>query len=170
MRANGQIQVKTENVFIFSHSELGYTAKLGDFSSSTVDFAGADPSNPKLSLGGYTPLWVAPEYSGPATFEALRAMDVFSFGMLAWTVVHNGRSVLAALVSNVPPARVNACLKEHKESPDFIPLVKRAVQLPGYCEDILLDDFTAVLESTLAAPQSRDLDQALRTLRKYVVC
>lgn len=95
-------------------------------------------------------------------------MDVFSFGMLNWTVVQNGKIVLAALASKVPRSGVHAFLKEHKESPNFIALVKRAVQLPGYCEDIMLDDFATVLENTLGAPQSRDLERALGCVRKYV--
>ncbi|KAI8710452.1 Ankyrin [Fusarium sp. LHS14.1] len=95
-------------------------------------------------------------------------MDVFSFGMLAWTVVQNGKCVLAALASqmDVPPHGVDDFLKKQKQSSNFIDLVKQAVQLPGYCGDILLEDFTAVLESTLRTPQSRDLDQALNSLRK----
>lgn len=95
-------------------------------------------------------------------------MDVFSFGMLNWTVVQNGKIVLAALASTVPRSGVDAFLKEQKESPNFIALVKRAVQLPGYCGDIMLDDFAAVLENTLGAPQSRDLERALGCVRKYV--
>jgi hypothetical protein len=120
----------------------------------------------KLYLGGYTPLWVAPEYSGPATFGALRAMDVFSFGMLVWTVVQNGKSVLGALALSVPPPEIDAFLKSQKASPDFVSLAK--VQLPGYCEDILIEDFGAILENTLGSPQSRDLDCALETVRRYV--
>jgi len=91
-------QIKMENGFVFSHSERGYIAKLGDFSSSAMSFSLGD-FNQKLCLGGYRPLWVAPEYSGPATFGELRAMDTFSFGMLVGTVVQNGKSVLTALAS-----------------------------------------------------------------------
>jgi hypothetical protein len=124
--------------------------------------------NQKLCLGGYTPLWIAPEYSGPATFGELRAMDTFSFGMLVGTVVQNGKSVLTALSSSVSPDEVDAFLKTQKSSPGLIELLKRAAQLPGYCEDILLEDFSTILEYTLGSPQSRELENALETLRRYV--
>jgi hypothetical protein len=143
-----------------------YTAKLGDFGSSTMNYSAGDPSNPKLALGGFTQLWVAPEYSGPAPFEALRAMDVFSFGLLTWTVVQNGQPILAALLSQVSAAKIAATLKEYKESPGFISMIKHAVTLPGYCGDVVMEDLTAVLESTLGTPLCRDLDLALGSLRK----
>lgn len=119
-----------------------------------------------LSLGGYTPLWVAPEYSGRASFNALQSMDVFSFGLLVWAVVLNGTVILSELVANYDATEALLLLQHYKEPENLLKLARGSVQMQGYCGDIDMKAFMEILENTLGAPLSRKLEPTLTILKK----
>ncbi|KAM5359059.1 hypothetical protein ACJZ2D_014780 [Fusarium nematophilum] len=74
--------IKPDNIFVFRDATRGPTAKLGDFSISII--GAAMKSNPReaLKMGGFTPLWVAPEHPEISTFaRPMLLKDVISTAM-----------------------------------------------------------------------------------------
>jgi serine/threonine protein kinase len=79
--------VKPENVLMFAHNDRKYIAKVADFGFSVVEATARDT----MYIGGTHP-WRAPEASGPIAKSQLKATDVYSFGLLVWSVAIDGRN------------------------------------------------------------------------------
>jgi hypothetical protein len=147
---------------VFRHEERGYIAKLGDFSSSSISLPTDEDPDPTLDLLGYTPLWIAPEYNGPAPFSNLVQSDVFAFGLLIWTIVCNGDRFFASIkLDNEEELKQ---LKDLKAAPK---LLKIAIMMSSrhYKEDDLMM-IAELYVSTLRGPTERDFGRALRVLRR----
>jgi serine/threonine protein kinase len=88
--------LKPQNILIFppgnliSHNEhrslttLGWSAKICDFGSAT-DISGEFGESSSKYQGG-TPDWAPPEYHGEAIVVDLRKCDIFSYGLLVWSM------------------------------------------------------------------------------------
>ena len=79
--------VKAENVLICAHAKRKYVAKLADFGFSVINIGEASTS----FIGG-TYAWKAPEGSDEIAMDKLHLTDVYSFGLLTWTVAVGGQS------------------------------------------------------------------------------
>lgn len=156
------MKVKSENVFIFAHPQRGYVAKLGDFSSSSTIFSGNGEQDPVLDLLGYTPIWVAPEYKGPARFSELVQIDVFAFGLLVWTIVCNGfRFFMDLDLSN------EERLKELNDLKRSQKLLEIAISLcMNRCGDVDIEKTARIFVHTLREPSTRKLSSALDILKR----
>ncbi|RPB11193.1 ankyrin [Morchella conica CCBAS932] len=85
--------IKPDNILIFEADEkdtsvskaFGLRAKLADFGFS-VGFSG-DNGTEKFSLKGRTWPWNDPEWNKPRTWTQLKKSDVFSYGLLVWTLL-----------------------------------------------------------------------------------
>jgi serine/threonine protein kinase len=90
--------LKMENVLVFTNaadtdeSDDRYTAKIGDFGASIVE---VDTSS-RIS---YSIPWNAPEYLEYLDGAGLKKTDVYSFGLLVWTVFIDGKNPFKELNS-----------------------------------------------------------------------
>lgn len=78
--------LKPSNVLLFRREDGLFEAKLADFGLS-VGFGGLTQRDHKVRLGG-TPGWQAPEVERGELLglEELQRADIFSFGLLTWSV------------------------------------------------------------------------------------
>jgi hypothetical protein len=150
---------------VFPHAERGYIAKLGDFSSSTLNVSGQDDLDPVLDLLGYTPLWVAPEYSGPAPFSELLLMDVFAFGLLVWTVVCNGFRFFMDF--NLDSEENLQQLKDLKKDSSKLLEITCMVSLK-LCGDVDIGPVVEIFANTVREPAKRNLGTTLDILKRSV--
>jgi hypothetical protein len=152
---------------VFPHAERGYIAKLGDFSSSTMSFPTEEDLDPVLDLLGYTPVWVAPEYSGPAPFSELLLMDVFAFGLLVWTVVCNGFRFFMDL--DLDGEENLQQLKDLKL--DSLKLLEITCMVSlKCCGDVDIEPAVEIFANTVREPAKRNLGTALDILKRCVLC
>lgn len=79
--------VKSQNILIFSHPQRAYVAKVANFGFSVVEAM----ANSEVTIGGTQP-WKAPESRAPISAYALKLTDIFSFGLLLWTIAINGKN------------------------------------------------------------------------------
>jgi serine/threonine protein kinase len=75
--------IKPENVLIFKHPELTFTAKIADFGSSVL--RSDVKSQMQLTFG--TGFWQAPEVRKPLNGAQLMQADVFSLGLVLWRLL-----------------------------------------------------------------------------------
>ena len=87
--------VKPENVLICSHEKTTYIAKLADFGFAIIEAA----ESTEISIGG-TRTWRAPETSSIVSKAALRKTDVYSFGLLAWSLAIDGGDPFSLMVTD----------------------------------------------------------------------
>ncbi|KAF3360013.1 hypothetical protein VDGD_00675 [Verticillium dahliae] len=86
--------LKLENALVFDHPDGGVVAKLADFGSAV-----------QLLEGGYqyrggTPPWTAPEWRKSIEPWEQHAADIYSFGLLIWTLCLEGRNPFSGLSAN----------------------------------------------------------------------
>lgn len=85
--------IKPENILVFAHKSRRFIAKLADFGFSVL--------RPGQSLGisiGGTRTWRAPETDKPIPTQLLPLTDIFSFGLLVWSVAVNGMDPFAIIL------------------------------------------------------------------------
>jgi serine/threonine protein kinase len=88
--------VKMQNVLVFKKEDGSFVAKVSDFGASMV--ALQDDPEARVQCPYGTPLLNAPEVRNPSVtrrhFDIRAALrtDMFSFGLLLWEVIKNGRS------------------------------------------------------------------------------
>lgn len=119
-----------------------------------------------LTLRGYTPLWAAPELQNTVKPRMLFSSDIFSFGLLVWTVMINGKSIFADLAAQAPDylQQINA-LKAG------CGLIERAEKqfLSSNGGDADGKDILGVLYQTLQPlPANRSLTNAVAMLKRSV--
>lgn len=88
--------VKLDNILIFDGNvrdggmAFGFRAKLADFGFSVIGCRCCDQSTGEGAswrLRGRTWPWNDPEWNLPRTLSQLQKTDVFSYGLLAWTIL-----------------------------------------------------------------------------------
>lgn len=85
--------IKPANILIFKHPRRKMVAKLSDFGFSLL---GIDEGLPTQKLEGYSHHWAAPEAEDEIPWESLSFTDVYSFGLVVWQTILNGRFPLAS--------------------------------------------------------------------------
>ncbi|KAI2465957.1 ankyrin [Annulohypoxylon bovei var. microspora] len=86
--------VKPENIIICSHEEKILVPKLADFG-----FAIVESTEAAEVMIGSTRTWRAPEVSSPIPIAKLKLTDVYSFGLVAWSLAIDGKDPFSLLVS-----------------------------------------------------------------------
>jgi serine/threonine protein kinase len=78
---------KPQNVLIFEdqHDTTSIIAKLGDFGCAVFS------STNKAKFIGYSEPWTAPEARSSSGFDELIKAEIYSFGMLVWSIALNGQ-------------------------------------------------------------------------------
>ncbi|KAL9091145.1 MAG: hypothetical protein Q9159_001562 [Coniocarpon cinnabarinum] len=86
--------VKPDNVLVFPDKDHGFVARLGDYGYSQV----LATAPQMIQLGG-TKQWEAPEISsGPISKHAAKQTDVYSCGLLVWSVSAHGSDIFDLLL------------------------------------------------------------------------
>jgi serine/threonine protein kinase len=85
--------VKPENVLICSHPKETFIAKLADFGYAIIEAVEAS----EISIGG-TRTWRAPESSAPVPQGSLRKTNIYSFGLLTWSMAIDGRNPFSLMI------------------------------------------------------------------------
>jgi len=78
--------VKPDNIIMCSHKEKIIVPKLADFGFAIIEAT----ESPKVMIGG-TRTWRAPESFSPISTPKLILTDVYSFGLVAWSVAIDGK-------------------------------------------------------------------------------
>ncbi|KAI1413517.1 ankyrin [Hypoxylon sp. FL1857] len=87
--------VKPENIIICSHKEKIMVPKLADFGFAFMEAT----ETSEIMIGG-TPTWRAPESASPIPVAKLKLTDVYSFGLVAWSLAIDGKDPFTLLVSD----------------------------------------------------------------------
>lgn len=105
---------KPQNVLIFQgqNYQTPFIAKLSDFGFSILDVK--VNSNNAVNITGWTEGWQAPEINyyrdagKPITTKAYRKADIYSFGLVVWSVFcYSGRPPLVTMNSNAPTSAIS---------------------------------------------------------------
>lgn len=86
--------LKPENIIMFSDAHTKLIPKLGDFGFAVIEAAEA----PEITLGG-TRMWRAPESYVRLPTSKLRFTDIYSFGLVVWSIALDGTRPSHVLVS-----------------------------------------------------------------------
>ena len=163
--------LKMENILVFTNQDVDlgsvgrYTAKLGDFGASLVELDGK-------RLPSFTRPWQAPECFGKLDYLGLKQFDTYSFGLLYWAVMLDGKDPFTSVktvADCLSPEDREASLERLKKAEGGTKLLELAAQS-------LEEAFShkkpplAVITSTLQLdPGQRDLPSAVAALAEYLV-
>ncbi|KAJ6558990.1 kinase-like domain-containing protein [Mycena sp. CBHHK59/15] len=117
--------LKHQNVLIFRNkvkdADVMYTAKVADFGGSAMDI---QDDKERFLLSG-TPPFNAPEAHYGLGGEGLKRTDVYSLGLLVWSVVLDGNNPfhIPALVSLTPER-----IEDLKKFDELLPIVRESVR------------------------------------------
>ncbi len=87
--------VKPENIIICSHKEKTLVPKLADFGFAVIE----STESSEVMIGG-TRTWRAPESFSPIPVSKLKLTDVYSFGLVAWSIAIDGTDPFNLVLSN----------------------------------------------------------------------
>lgn len=105
---------KPQNVLIFQgqNDQTPFVAKLSDFGFSILDVK--ENSNNAVNITGWTEGWQAPEIDyyrdagKPITTEAYRKADIYSFGLVVWSVFcFSGRPPFVIMNLDAPTSAIS---------------------------------------------------------------
>ena len=87
---------KPENVLIYQHDSdpMAIKAVISDFGLAL------DTTTCKQGFRGYSDPWTAPEARSAKGFDALKQAEIYSFGMLLWSVMLNGQQFETSVCCN----------------------------------------------------------------------
>jgi serine/threonine protein kinase len=105
--------VKSENVLIFRDPQKEFLAKICDFGGAVITTPGTNEKGEDVmyKLGG-TPRWMAPETSSLISMRKMHFTDVYSFGLLIWKVIVDGRDPFSLLDIPTEPTIRNGSINE----------------------------------------------------------
>ncbi|KAI0114197.1 ankyrin [Hypoxylon sp. NC0597] len=97
LHCNGIVHgdVKPENIIICSHKNKIMAPKLADFGFAFIEAT----EKSEVMIGG-TPTWRAPESFSPIPVNKLKHTDVYSFGLVAWSLAIGGKDPFSLLISD----------------------------------------------------------------------
>lgn len=163
--------VKSENVLVFDH-ERGYIAKLCDFGCAVITTPTSQGTvDPLCRLPGGTIPWRAPEASEAIYRSKLHLTDVYSFGLLIWKVLMDGRDPFASLdLPSDKEARYNRIRWFLSIDPNaLVSIIICSIEMA--CGEFQANgtfDLLILFRSTISAdPDQRDLDSAFEVLKNY---
>jgi serine/threonine protein kinase len=87
--------VKPENIIICSHKEKTLVPKLADFGFAVIE----STESSEVMIGG-TRTWRAPESFSPIPVPKLKLTDVYSFGLVAWSIAIDGADPFSLMLSD----------------------------------------------------------------------
>lgn len=85
--------VKPENIIMCSHKQKGMVPKLADFGFAIIEAT----ESTEVMIGG-TRTWRAPESYAPIVASKLRLTDVYSFGLVAWSIAIDGKDPFSVVL------------------------------------------------------------------------
>ncbi|OTA54509.1 ankyrin [Hypoxylon sp. EC38] len=99
LHCNGIVHgdVKPENIIICSHENKIMIPKLADFGFAFIEAT----ETSEVMIGG-TATWRAPESFSPIPVNMLRLTDVYSFGLVAWSLAIGGEDPFSLLIPSIP--------------------------------------------------------------------
>lgn len=110
--------MKPENILVFSGEGQDLRPKLADFG-----FAVVEDTEPSEVLIGGTRTWCAPEAFSPVRADRIKLTDVYSLGLVAWSIALDGRDPFSLMLPGglVASERVEK-IKELKETDQVLGL------------------------------------------------
>jgi len=87
--------VKPENIIMCSHREKILVPKLADFGFAVIE----STESSEVLIGG-TRTWRAPESFSPIPVAKLKLTDVYSFGLVAWSIAIDGTDPFSLMLSD----------------------------------------------------------------------
>ncbi|KAI1459630.1 ankyrin [Annulohypoxylon moriforme] len=87
--------VKPENIIMCSHDDKILVPKLADFG-----FAMIESTELSEVMIGSTRTWRAPEVTSPIPVPKLKLTDVYSFGLVAWSIAIDGKDPFSLFLSD----------------------------------------------------------------------
>jgi serine/threonine protein kinase len=170
--------LKSENVLVFKHFERGYIAKLNDFGSTiegghhanivgkkSVVYTGEDAGK-RFRVSVISFPWNAPEYEYHMEGFHLRLLDVYSFGLLVWRTMLDGRDPFETV--NILTGRLDRFteIEKLKRNEDFAGLIRESLEttqvLGDLAQDVDIESVSSVINATVQVdPDERKLRAAI---------
>lgn len=168
--------VKADNILICSHPTRTYIAKVADFGFSIIQAEGS----PQVSIGGTAP-WKAPEASGTLSQDRLPYTDIFSLGLLVWSVALDIANPFFAVLG---PSILPDDIEQSKRDGSLLRLGSSMERMQGSRESLsanavphnpmaevhdpeekLLESLGVILEHSISpVPLERDIEMVLAIL------
>ena len=156
--------VNAKNILVFSNPQGGVTAKLADFGCAVL---AADSRS--LLLG--TEPWKAPEWKNILQTENFKLTDVYSFGLLVWHVMMDGKKPFDDLVDqNGSRQAIYNRIQRLKLNEEFTNIVKTSIEAyANLHRDIDVTKIKTVIEHTIQKDSAnRNLMAAAVALNLYI--
>ncbi|KAH7140168.1 hypothetical protein B0J13DRAFT_608608 [Dactylonectria estremocensis] len=159
--------VKCDNVVVFQGKDGSFSAKLIDFGFS-IFLTELEPGT-QIPRRGTAP-FTAPEWIAPIEREGVVYTDYFSFGMLAWQMLSDGKqdSLFSQQPFECPSKEASglawlAYIQDAKEDREFVDKVKLSILLAaGEIDENLWVYFSFILDNTLnPIPTQRNISNVL---------
>ncbi|KAI1085923.1 hypothetical protein F5B19DRAFT_251216, partial [Rostrohypoxylon terebratum] len=135
--------VKPENIIMCSHSDKFLVPKLADFGFAMIESTEA----PEVLIGS-TRVWRAPEVSSYIPVSKLKFTDVYSFGLVAWSIAIDGKDPFRILL----PESLN--IEERLQEIDRLKQTDQVLPMSKLEKWIFDWGFTQRLQSTTSHIQS----------------
>lgn len=163
--------VKSENVLIFNGGSKEYVAKISDFGGAVITNYKSQPGSLSFTrtLRG-TPLWAAPETGAPIRLSELKLTDVYSFGLLVWTVLVDGKNPFSfldvPLDASVHFRQIRQFLQI--DLSDLVRLIATTISIHygGIAEDMQHTLLMIFILTLAQDPRARDFSAALEILHR----
>lgn len=107
--------VKPDNIIMFSHPDNQFVPKLADFGFSVIESA----QSCDVMMGG-TRLWRAPEAVSPVPASRLSLTDVYSLGLVAWSIAIDGQDPFILMLADSLPEHERFAATEEVKSNDQV--------------------------------------------------
>lgn len=162
--------LKMNNVLIFVNASVApvsmnrFTAKLADFGTSLVDLDGR-------RYPSFTKPWHAPECFEKLESTGLQKFDIYSFGLLCWAVMLDGKNpfrCVESVASHLCPDNWDLSLEVLKKADNGSRLLSLARESFAHAFGHLNPPFS-IMDATLQLePTKRDLAVAVSALEEFL--
>ncbi|EPE28021.1 Protein kinase-like (PK-like) [Glarea lozoyensis ATCC 20868] len=170
--------LKSENVLVFKQSERGYIAKLSDFGSTIAGGHHAsilgkknvvytrEDAGKRYRVSVISFPWNAPEYEYHMEGFQLRLLDAYSFGLLVWRTMMDGRDPFETVNSLNGSEDKFTEIEMLKRKEDFAGIIRESFEttrvLGELAQDVDIESVSSVVKDTVQVdPDERNLRAAI---------
>ncbi|KAH7151337.1 hypothetical protein DER46DRAFT_650445 [Fusarium sp. MPI-SDFR-AT-0072] len=147
--------LKPENILICRHSDGRPIAKLSDFGFSIF----LEQHDSTVPWGVGTPGWWSPEHSTLVDKDKLPKTDIYSCGLVLWSILLNGRQPLelADFKGNLKTFKL-----KQNDLLGLLEIIRKSLRDVDAVPEARMEEITEIFESLLTRPEDRSLSLLLR--------
>jgi serine/threonine protein kinase len=153
--------IKPGNVLLFTDKKRELVAKLADFGLSLAD------SGEGIELSGGTKGWNAPEWKSYIPADRIAKADVYSFGLLVWSVMTMTRDPFQGIGIPIPTHFQEIEASKASDGLMLRKVISHLTRNSTACPSPAVSSAVAVVQETIRKdPSQRDLTRAIDLLKQ----